>query len=648
MFSPTKQQEDNESNFDEQDKEYNSIKNDEEWDIEEAREALRKATFVLSHRCLKLACKWAAEQLVGIRKNNKSRGPVRRRCYMEEELENHSDDELYAKSLLDLGEYERSASCLSENEVKDEVVVKEGNGSFGSPLPNLSSFGIYIRAYALYLAGERRKEEETTELLRGGDPLGQCAVMNNNLIQLRYELSKYYSDGKLDAFGLYVYGMVLKALQKYRRSSSSLPGVHFILIESIIKYPYNWSAWLDLANHCVEHPNIYPSVEKLLEPLGNHWMYHYFLINVFLEQQQNEQALVLINNLSNSVEDGSSDGLFDNSSTLQAQTALAYYNLRDFGTAQEHFLHLRSSDPYRLDHMDIYSNILYVNEAKSSLSQLSHAAISIDKYRPETCCIIGNYYSLKSQHEKAVQYFSRALKLDRTYLSAWTLMGHEFVEMKNTPAAMEAYRRAVDINPRDYRAWYGLGQTYEILNMLLYALFYYRKATSLRPYDARMWCAMGGCYLGLHQKKHAIRAFERALANYDREGVATRKLASLYRESGQEEKAAWCYMRHLQIRSSTTPNQLNNTTIIMEEQDDVIFPSLPIVDACDAEAVLYLAFYHKNHGNLDIAGKCCTRLLEYPGPEKEEAKALLREIRSRMDSCGAAGITSSSSFEFSP
>jgi len=56
---------------------------------------------------------------------------------------------------------------------------------------------------------------------------------------------------------------------------------------------------------------------------------------------------------------------------------------------------------------------------------------------------LGNHYSLRAEHEKAVKYFRRATQLDRTYLSAWTLMGHEYVEMKNSHAAIEAYRRAV-------------------------------------------------------------------------------------------------------------------------------------------------------------------------------------------------------------
>lgn len=53
---------------------------------------------------------------------------------------------------------------------------------------------------------------------------------------------------------------------------------------------------------------------------------------------------------------------------------------------------------------------------------------------------LGNYYSLRSQHEKAALYFQRALKLNPRYLGAWTLMGHEYMEMKNTSAAIQAYR----------------------------------------------------------------------------------------------------------------------------------------------------------------------------------------------------------------
>lgn len=57
--------------------------------------------------------------------------------------------------------------------------------------------------------------------------------------------------------------------------------------------------------------------------------------------------------------------------------------------------------------------------------------------------IVGNYYSLRNEHEKAVRYYQRAVQLHPTYGAAWTLMGHEYLEMKNSHAAIEAYRRGI-------------------------------------------------------------------------------------------------------------------------------------------------------------------------------------------------------------
>ena len=45
------------------------------------------------------------------------------------------------------------------------------------------------------------------------------------------------------------------------------------------------------------------------------------------------------------------------------------------------------------------SNILYVKEDFAQLSALAHAAALVNKFTPETCCIVGNYHSLKGAHE---------------------------------------------------------------------------------------------------------------------------------------------------------------------------------------------------------------------------------------------------------
>jgi anaphase-promoting complex subunit 8 len=265
-----------------------------------------------------------------------------------------------------------------------------------------------------------------------------------------------------------------------------------------------------------------------------------------------------------------------------------------------------------MQNMDVYSNILYVKEENVPLTVLARRLADEDPYRPETCCVIGNYYSFRGQHDKAVMYFQRALKLDPNFLAAWTLMGHEFVELKNPPAAIEAYRKAVAINPGDYRAWYGLGQTYELVNMPYYALYYYSKAVLLRPRDARMWNAMGHCYSSpaVSQLESAIRCYKRALP-FDKELVSLRQLAHHHNLLGEKdskhyEEAAYYYQMILDQSESQGE----------ASREDA------------AEALSFLAEYHKNAGDLEVSQDYYSRLLDFGLPQhREVAKLSLREIQ---------------------
>lgn len=154
----------------------------------------------------------------------------------------------------------------------------------------------------------------------------------------------------------------------------------------------------------------------------------------------------------------------------------------DFDTAEKEFDAVQKADPYRMEEVDIYSNMLYVMNKKAKLGKLAHEYAEIDRNRAEVCCLIGtsqkpeadmfrglqlskardcvlidpilttlgNYYSSKADHTKAILYFKRSLMLNREYLPAWTLMGHEFVELKNSHAAIEAYRKAIGWCRRKY------------------------------------------------------------------------------------------------------------------------------------------------------------------------------------------------------
>ncbi|EFN59736.1 hypothetical protein CHLNCDRAFT_133336 [Chlorella variabilis] len=430
---------------------------------------LRQAVHDCRSRALYASAKWAATALCGLPEEEVM---VSSQAAAAAPPSGSAAFEL-ARSFFDLKEYRSAAHALRDS--RDQL-------------------SLFLRGYATYLAGEKRKEEERIESKAAGEA---AAAANTELDGLEGELQALVAAGQADGFLLYLLGLVLADREKKEEARQALAA-------SVTAYPCNWSAWLALQSVCAD----LAAVGQL--PLPDHFMRRFFLASLCVDMHHNAEALQHLQGLSDE---------FPRGEAVILLAALAHYNLQNFDEAQELFEGLLLRDPHRIEGMDIYSNILYVKEEFAALSALAHRCAGADKYRPETCCVIGNYYSLRGMHERAVQYFRRALRLNPAYLAAWTLMGHEFVELKNPPAAIEAYRHAVDVNPRDYRAWYGLGQTYELVNMPYYALYYFRRAVQLRPHDARMWNAMGHCYqqeqLGLLDA--AIRCHRRALP-YDKEG----------------------------------------------------------------------------------------------------------------------------------
>jgi hypothetical protein len=69
---------------------------------------------------------------------------------------------------------------------------------------------------------------------------------------------------------------------------------------------------------------------------------------------------------------------------------LGYYTcFTDFGQAEIQFEQILALDPYRIDDIDVFSNILYVTDNRLKLSRLAHEFLTLDKDRPEVCCLVG-------------------------------------------------------------------------------------------------------------------------------------------------------------------------------------------------------------------------------------------------------------------
>jgi len=559
---------------------------------------------------------------------------------------------LLAKSYFDCREYDRCAAIflptdlprgpLSESSpnAKNQTPSKSEKGktrdsgpriSTGpirprNALPRLSQKSLFLALYAKYMSGEKRKGEES-EMILG--PADGGATINKELVSLSHILEGWFAhqaakglDESSQGWLEYLYGIVL-AKGKSEKDAKTW------LIRSVERCPFNWGAWLELSellNSVEELQQIVPELPQNIMSL---------IFHLYANQELYQSTQPIHNQLTEL------ERIFPDSHFLKAQRALLFYHSKDFVEAESLFSALLHSDPHRIDSLDHYSNILYVMGARPKLAFLAQVAVATDKFRPETCCVVGNYYSLKSEHEKAVMYFRRALTLDRNFLSAWTLMGHEYLEMKNTHAAIESYRRAVDVNRKDYRAWYGLGQTYEILEMHLYALFYYQRAASLRPYDPKMWQAVGSCYDRVDRPIQSIKAYKRALVAgtyYDAGssfGSGTTnpetpsgimdpetlyQIALMYEKLGEMEDSA-SYMEMTLAQEEGPGN---------DDDDEVGGPGTGVTGTT-SKARMWLARWEFARGGLARAMELANELCQ-DGVEVEEAKALIRDLRARMES----------------
>ncbi|KXJ72407.1 cell division cycle protein 23 homolog [Aedes albopictus] len=471
--------------------------------------------------------------------------------------EEEYDVYVLSKSYFDVREYDRSAYFTR---------------NCTSPVPR------FLHMYATYMAKEKKRL----------DNMSDSSIVNANshlkdFSELLATLRAEYGQRKLDGYCMWLYGVILKKLDLTQMAVQ-------VFVDAVNAEPTLWGAWLELA------PLVTDKTMLLNLKLPNHWMKQIFVGYTYIELFLNDEGIKIFEHLQAA---GFGKCIF-----VPTQLAIGFSNKRDVDKSIEIFRQLHEEDPFRLDNLDSYSNLLFVKEMKTEMAHLAHRAVDINKYSAETCCVVGNYYSIRADHHKAVVYFQRALKLNPRYLSAWTLMGHEFMEMKNTNAAIQSYRQAIEVNRRDFRAWYGLGQAYEILKMPFYSLHYYKAAQQLRPYDSRMLVALGETYEKLDKGDNALKCYQKAYNVGDIEGVALYNLARLYERREEIEKAIPAFLRYCSDEKAVADKS----------------------SLC--HAYLTLGSFYEKHEQFDKASHFAYKCLEYE-ESKREAEALLKTIANK-------------------
>lgn len=158
----------------------------------------------------------------------------------------------------------------------------------------------FLYLYSRYLSGETKRIDDMTEV--PPDPL-----KNSSLKLLCSDLREDRTLGKLDGFGLYLFGVTLKKLQFVQEAME-------VLLEAAHKQPMHWGTWLELAALITDREKL----ESLSLP--NHWMKYFFLAHMYLELLLIDEGIALYWELQ-------SMG-FNKSGYVLAQTAMSVHHKR--------------------------------------------------------------------------------------------------------------------------------------------------------------------------------------------------------------------------------------------------------------------------------------------------------------------------------
>lgn len=189
-----------------------------------------------------------------------------------------------AKTFFDCREYTRAAHFTEKCK---------------SPVPQ------FLHLYALYMAKEKRRLDHLTD----SSNLHRPGTSTKDIQELVNTMRAMHAQRKLDGYGLYLYGVVLKRIDLIDAATR-------VLEEAVRLVPTLWAAWLELAPLITDRAGLM----RLLSLGGTHWMGYIFHAHCLIVLFQNDEGLRVF-------EDLQAVG-FARSTYITSQMAIAYHNKR--------------------------------------------------------------------------------------------------------------------------------------------------------------------------------------------------------------------------------------------------------------------------------------------------------------------------------
>jgi len=173
----------------------------------------------------------------------------------------------------------------------------------------------------------------------------------------------------------------------------------------------------------------------------------------------------------------------------------------------------------------------------------SKKALELEPDLAEAQVSRGIVASLKKTFDEAEESFTKAMKLEPKLFEAayWYAMG--LMAEGRFEEAIKMFDRAGTLRPEDYQSAFFMAQAYKALGNnekleehLRHGLKLMEGSLELNPDDARAWSLGASAYAAAHDREHAEKAIERAVA-IDQDALTIYNAACTYALLGDRDKA---------------------------------------------------------------------------------------------------------------
>ncbi|KAJ3126189.1 Anaphase-promoting complex subunit 7 [Nowakowskiella sp. JEL0407] len=174
---------------------------------------------------------------------------------------------------------------------------------------------------------------------------------------------------------------------------------------------------------------------------------------------------------------------------MKLRIAHCQYTTGDLVAARSLYSHVRETDPYIVDHMDNYAELLQLNGKTILLNRLAMELMQVTENRAESWLALATYCETKGETEKALGFIEKAIYLNPRYANAHCMKGSLFLKMRRNDA-VAAYRNAY-MWSKDLKVLEGLVKAYLEAENNKEALLIANEARKLMPKDMRTLILQG-------------------------------------------------------------------------------------------------------------------------------------------------------------